>query len=90
VRSTAVPSWDNLGGFKFMETKRLSVQPTKTVGLDELQLSTPQISTSVVAHTGHHNNFDGFMPFKGTNTKVLNQGTLLIYRSITEPEKVKQ
>lgn len=73
-----------------METKHLPVQPTKTVGLDELHFSTPLISTSVVAHTGHRDNFDGFMPFKGTNTKALNQGTLLIYRSITELEKVKQ
>jgi hypothetical protein len=90
VRSNAVPSWDNLGGFKFMETKHLSVQPTKTVDLDELHFSTPQISTSVVAHPVRHQNFDGFMPFKGTNTKVLNQGTSLVYRSITELEKVKQ
>lgn len=78
VRSNSVSSWDNLGSFKFVETKHLSVQPTKTVGLDELHFSTPQISTSVVAHTGHHHNFNGFMQFKGTNTKVLNQGTLLI------------
>ncbi|XP_062229746.1 squamosa promoter-binding-like protein 12 isoform X2 [Phragmites australis] len=31
LRSNAVSSWDDLGGFKFMETKFLSMQPTKMV-----------------------------------------------------------
>uniref|UniRef100_A0A0A9GRP4 SBP-type domain-containing protein n=1 Tax=Arundo donax TaxID=35708 RepID=A0A0A9GRP4_ARUDO len=74
VRSSAVSSWNNLGGFRSMETKHLLMQPSKTVGLDELHFSTPQISNSAVAHSVHHRNFDGLMPFKGTNTKVLNQG----------------
>lgn len=74
VRSNAVSSWDNLGGLKLMEMKHLSVQPTETAGLDELDFSTPQISTSVVPRALHHHNFDGFTSFKGTNTKVLSQG----------------
>lgn len=74
VRSNAGSSWDNLGGLKFMETKHPPVQPTKTVSPDELHFSTLQISTSVAAHTGHHHDLDGFMVFKGTSTKVLNQG----------------
>nr|CAB3468940.1 unnamed protein product [Digitaria exilis] len=32
-----------------------------------------QISSSVASHT-HHHNLNGLMPFKGANTKVLNQG----------------
>ncbi|XP_062229743.1 squamosa promoter-binding-like protein 12 isoform X1 [Phragmites australis] len=74
LRSNAVSSWDDLGGFKFMETKFLSMQPTKMVGLDELHFSTSQISNTVVDHTVHYHNFDGLMPFKGMDTKVLNQG----------------
>ncbi|KAJ1260757.1 hypothetical protein BS78_10G256800 [Paspalum vaginatum] len=74
VRSNAVSSWDSLGGLQFMEKKHLSMQPTETVGPDELHFSAPQISTSVVSHAVHHHNFDGFMPFKGTSTKVLNEG----------------
>ncbi|CAL5050048.1 unnamed protein product [Urochloa decumbens] len=74
VRSNAVPSWDNLGGFKFMETKHMSMHPMKTVGLDELPFSSLQISTDVASHTAHRHDFDGFMPFKGANTKAINQG----------------
>ncbi|TKW23278.1 hypothetical protein SEVIR_4G282500v4 [Setaria viridis] len=74
VRSNALSSWDNLGGFKFVETKHMSMHPMKTVGLDELPFSNLQISTSVAAQTARHHNFDGLMPVKGTNTKVLNQG----------------
>ncbi|CAN6215717.1 unnamed protein product [Urochloa humidicola] len=75
VRSNAVSSCNNLGRFKFMETKHLSMYPMKTVGLDELPFSNLQISTSVVAaHTASHHDFDGLMPFKGTNTKVANEG----------------
>jgi hypothetical protein len=90
VRSNAGSAWDNLGGLKFMETKHPPVHPTKTASPDELHFSALQISTSVAAHTGHHHDLDGFMAFKGTSTKVLNQGTSPVYRSITEPEKIKQ
>ncbi|CAL4966523.1 unnamed protein product [Urochloa decumbens] len=74
MRSNAVSSWDNLGGFKFIETKHMSMHPMKTVGLDELPFSNLQISTNVAAHTAHRHDFDGFMPFKGANTKAINQG----------------
>uniref|UniRef100_A0A0A8Z3R4 SBP-type domain-containing protein n=1 Tax=Arundo donax TaxID=35708 RepID=A0A0A8Z3R4_ARUDO len=74
VRSNAVSSWDNLGGFNFMETKHLLVQPTKMATLDELHFSTPQMSNGVVAHAVHHHNVSELMPFMGSNTNVLNQG----------------
>ncbi|CAN6173493.1 unnamed protein product [Urochloa humidicola] len=74
VRGNAVSSRDNLGRFKFMETKHMSMYPMKTAGLDELPFSNLQISTSVAAHTARHHDFDGLMPFKGTNTKAVNQG----------------
>lgn len=77
VRSNAISSWDNLGGFKFTETKLPWMKPTKMEGLDELHFSNPQMPNNVVAHAVHHHDFDGLMPFKGTNTKVLNQGTFL-------------
>lgn len=56
-----------------METKHPPVHPTKTASPDELHFSALQI-TSAAAHTGHHHDLDGFMAFKGTSTKVLNQG----------------
>nr|AQQ11857.1 squamosa-promoter binding protein-like protein [Phyllostachys edulis] len=74
VRSNAISSWDSLGGFKFTETKLPWMKPTKMEGLDELHFSNPQMPNNVVAHAVHHHDFDGLMPFKGTNTKVLNQG----------------
>ncbi|WVZ78627.1 hypothetical protein U9M48_026308, partial [Paspalum notatum var. saurae] len=77
VRSNAVSSWDSLGGLQFMEKKHLPMQPMETVGPDELHFSAPQIATSVVSHSVHHQTFDGFMPFKETSTKVLNQGKCL-------------
>jgi hypothetical protein len=79
VRSNALSSWDNLEDFKFLETKHMSMHPMKTVGLDEMPFSHLQISTSVAAHTARHHDFNGLMPFRGTNTKILNQGTLLTY-----------
>nr|AQQ11868.1 squamosa-promoter binding protein-like protein [Phyllostachys edulis] len=74
VRSNAISSWDSLGGFKFTETKLPWMKPTRMVGLDELHFSNPQMPSNVVAHSVHHHDFDGLMPFKGTNMKVLNQG----------------
>ncbi|KAF0932663.1 hypothetical protein E2562_011963 [Oryza meyeriana var. granulata] len=76
VRSNAISSCDNLGGFKFTETKLPWMKPMKTVGHEELHFSTLQIPNNVVAHTLHHHDFDGLIPFKGNTTKVLNQGTL--------------
>ncbi|KAF8772142.1 hypothetical protein HU200_006140 [Digitaria exilis] len=72
VRSDAVSSCDNWGGLKYMETKHMSMHPMKTVGCDDLHFSNLQISSSVASHT-HHHNLNGLMPFKGANTKVLNQ-----------------
>nr|AQQ11799.1 squamosa-promoter binding protein-like protein [Phyllostachys edulis] len=74
VRSNAISSWDNMGHFKFTETKLPWMKPTKMVGLDELHFSNQQVPNNFAAHAVHHHDFDGLMPFKGTSTKVLNQG----------------
>nr|AQQ11834.1 squamosa-promoter binding protein-like protein [Bambusa oldhamii] len=74
VRSNAISSWDSVGGFKFTETKLPWMKPAKMVGLDELHFSNPQMPSNVVAHAVHHHDLDGLMRFKGTNTKVLDQG----------------
>uniref|UniRef100_J3MHD9 SBP-type domain-containing protein n=1 Tax=Oryza brachyantha TaxID=4533 RepID=J3MHD9_ORYBR len=74
VRSNAISSCDNLGGFKFTEAKLPWMKPMKTVGLEELHFSTLQMPNNVVAQTVHHHDFDGLIPFKGNTTKVLNKG----------------
>uniref|UniRef100_A0A0E0LFC8 SBP-type domain-containing protein n=2 Tax=Oryza punctata TaxID=4537 RepID=A0A0E0LFC8_ORYPU len=74
VRSNAISSCDNLGGFKFTEAKLPWMKPMKTIGLEDLHFSTVQMPNNVVAHTVHHHDFDGLIPFKGNTTKVLNQG----------------
>uniref|UniRef100_A0A0E0HV12 SBP-type domain-containing protein n=1 Tax=Oryza nivara TaxID=4536 RepID=A0A0E0HV12_ORYNI len=74
VRSNAISSCDNLGGFKFTEAKLPWMKPMKTIGLEDLNFSTLQMPGNVVSHTVHHHDFDGLIPFKGNTTKVLNQG----------------
>jgi hypothetical protein len=76
VRSNAISSCDNLGGFKFTEAKLPWMKPMKTIGLEDLNFSTLQMPGNVVSHTVHHHDFDGLIPFKGNTPKVLNQGTL--------------
>ncbi|KAL6603528.1 hypothetical protein ACP70R_043889 [Stipagrostis hirtigluma subsp. patula] len=72
ARGKGASSWGNLEGAEFTETK-LSWMKQKMVGVDELHFSSPQ-SNYVVAHAVQHHDFDGLMPLKGINTKVLNQG----------------
>nr|AQQ11824.1 squamosa-promoter binding protein-like protein [Bambusa multiplex] len=73
MRSCASSSWDNPGGFKFTETKALWLKPTGSAGVDGMHLSSQQVSNNIMLH-GEHHDFDGFMAFKGTSVKFLNQG----------------
>ncbi|RCV05540.1 hypothetical protein SETIT_1G091900v2 [Setaria italica] len=74
IRSRASSSWDNPGGaFKFAETKASWLKPAGATGLDALHLSSQQVWNNIMPH-GAHQDFAGFMAFKGTSAKVLNQG----------------
>nr|AQQ11809.1 squamosa-promoter binding protein-like protein [Phyllostachys edulis] len=73
MRNCASSSWDNPAGFKFTETKALWLKPTGSAGVDGMHLSSQQVSNNIMLH-GEHHDFDGFMAFKGTSVKVLNQG----------------
>nr|AQQ11869.1 squamosa-promoter binding protein-like protein [Phyllostachys edulis] len=75
MRSCAISSWDNPGGFKFTETKAPWLKPTRSAGVDGMHLSSQQVSNNIMPHGhGEHHDFDGLMAFKGTSAKVLNQG----------------
>lgn len=75
MRNCASSSWDDPGpgGFKFTETKAPWLKPTTAAGVDAMHLSSQQVSNSIMPHGAHHG-FDGFMSFKGTGMKFLNQG----------------
>lgn len=75
MRSCASSSWDNPGGaFKFAETKAPWLKPAGAAGIDGLHLSSQQVWNNIMPH-GAHQDFDGFMAFKGTSAKVPNQGS---------------
>jgi len=75
MRSCTSSSWDNPGGaFKFAETKAPWLKPARAAGIDGLHLSSQQVWNNIMPHGGHQD-FDGFMGFKGTSAKVLNQGS---------------
>nr|CAB3448844.1 unnamed protein product [Digitaria exilis] len=74
MRSCVSSSWDNSGGtFKFAETKAPWLKPARAVGIDGLHLSSQQVWNNIMP-PGAHQDFDGFMAFKGTSAEVLNQG----------------
>ncbi|CAL5024076.1 unnamed protein product [Urochloa decumbens] len=74
MRSCASSSWDNpVGAIKFAETKAPWLKPAGAAGIDGLHLSSQQVWNNIMPH-GAHQDFDGFMAFKGTRAKVLNQG----------------
>ncbi|XP_047080554.1 squamosa promoter-binding-like protein 3 [Lolium rigidum] len=73
MRGYASSSWDDSGGFKFTETKAPWLKPTTAAGIDRMHLSSQQVSDNIMPHGAHHG-FDGFMAFKGTGAKFLNQG----------------
>ncbi|XP_062224102.1 squamosa promoter-binding-like protein 3 [Phragmites australis] len=75
MRSCANSSWDNSeGGFKFAETKAPWLRPTRAAGVDGMHISSPQVWNNNIMPHGAHHDFDGFMAFKGSSAKVLNQG----------------
>jgi hypothetical protein len=74
MRSWASSSWDNPGGgFKFAETKAPWLKPMRAAGADGIQQSSQQLWNNITPH--EHHDFDGFIAFKGTSAKVLNQGS---------------
>ncbi|CAN6247223.1 unnamed protein product [Urochloa humidicola] len=74
MRNRASSSWDNpVGAFKFAETKAPWLKPAGAAGIDGLHLSSQQVWNNIMPH-GAHQDFDGFMAFRGTSAKVLNQG----------------
>jgi hypothetical protein len=73
MRGYASSSWDDSGGFKFTETKAPWLKTTTAAGIDRMHLSSQQVSDNIMPHGAHHC-FDGFMAFKGTGAKFLNQG----------------
>jgi hypothetical protein len=80
MRGCASSSWDDPGGFKFTETKASWLKPTTAARIDGMHLSSEQVSDNIVPTMSHgaHHGFDGFMAFKGTGAKFLNQGTSLV------------
>ncbi|WVZ77937.1 hypothetical protein U9M48_025728 [Paspalum notatum var. saurae] len=67
MRSCASASWDNPGEcFKFTETKAPWLKPIRAAGVDGLHLSTQQVWNNIMPH-GTHQDFDGFVAFKGTS-----------------------
>ncbi|TVU33482.1 hypothetical protein EJB05_25303 [Eragrostis curvula] len=73
MRSCANSPWDNpVGGFKFAETKAPWLKPTRAVGADGIHLSSQQVWNNITPHGRH--DFSGFIAFKGTSAKVLDQG----------------
>lgn len=73
MRSCASSLWDDPGGFKFTETKAPWLKPTTAAGVNGTHLFSQQVSDNIMPHGAHHS-FDGFMAFKGTGAKFLNQG----------------
>jgi hypothetical protein len=73
TRSFASSSWDDPGGFKFTETKPSWLKPTTAASADGTHLSSQHVWHNIMPHGAHHG-FDGFVAFKGTGAKFLNQG----------------